>query len=67
MAGIDFNQIPNLAQVFTVALLPLLFLALGLLGLIFALWLKTRLLQTRIDALAADLKMVGEKIRGPIP
>jgi hypothetical protein len=34
MEGVDFKQIPNLGQVFTVALLPLLFVALMLLGLI---------------------------------
>jgi len=61
MNGIDFNQIPNLAQVYTIALLPLLFVALGLLGLILVLWMKIRILQVRISSQEADIKMIYEK------
>jgi hypothetical protein len=61
MEGVDFKQIPNLGQVFTVALLPLLFVALMLLGLIGVLWGKIRLLQRRIVSLEAELKATYEK------
>jgi hypothetical protein len=61
MEGVDFKQIPNLGQVFTVALVPLLFVALVLLGLIGVLWGKIRLLQRRIVSLEADLKTVNER------
>ncbi len=61
MEGVDLKQIPNLGQVFTVALVPLLFVALVLLGLIGVLWGKIRLLQRRIFSLEADLKTVNER------
>jgi hypothetical protein len=61
MEAVDFKQIPNLGQVFTVALVPLLFVAIVLLGLIGVLWGKIRLLQSRIASLQADLKTVYER------
>ena len=64
MEGIDFKQLPNLAQVYTIALLPLMFVALGLLGLIFVLWMKIRHLQIRIASQEADLKLIYERSRG---
>ena len=63
MGGVDWKQIPNLEQVYVVALVPLLFVALALLGLIVVLWFKNRLLQKRIDVLTADLKAVFDKSR----
>ena len=61
MDGIDFKQIPNLAQVYTIALLPLLFVALGLVGLIFVLWMKVRIFQIRLSSLEADIKTIFDK------
>lgn len=58
MIGIDFKQIPNLEQVYVIALVPLLFVAIVSLGLIFALWMQTRLIQRRLDLLQAELKAV---------
>ena len=63
MEGVDFKQIPNLGQVFTVALLPLLFVARMVLGLIGVLWGKIRFLQRRIVSLEAELKTMDEKSR----
>ena len=63
MGGVDWKQLPNLEQVYVVALVPLLFVAVPLLALIFVLWMKTRLLQKRIDVLTADLKAVFDKSR----
>lgn len=45
-------------DVFVVALLPLLFVALGLLGLILVLWIKNRVLWKRIAELEADIKTI---------
>ncbi len=64
MEGIDLKQLPNLGQVFTVALVPLLFVALVLLGLVSALWGKIRRLQTRIASLEADLRTMSERSAG---
>ena len=61
MDGIDFKQIPNLAQVYTIALLPLLFVALGLVGLIFVLWMKVRIFQIRLSSLEADIKTIFDQ------
>lgn len=58
MRGADWKQIPNMEQVFVVALLPLLFVALGLLGLILVLWIKNRFLWGRIALLEADIKTI---------
>ena len=63
MSGVDWKQIPNLEQVYVVALLPLLFVSLGLLGLILVLWLKNRLLWGRIASMEADIKTIHDKSR----
>ena len=57
------QQTPNLEQVFVIALVPLLFLALALLGLIFVLWMKARLLQKRIDALTDDVRTLAGRLQ----
>jgi len=44
-----------------IALVPLLFVALVCLGLIFTLWMKTRLLQKRIEILTWELRTFFEK------
>jgi Tfp pilus assembly protein PilX len=46
-----------------IALVPLLFLALVLLGLIFVLWMKARLLQKRIDALTDDVRTLAGRLQ----
>lgn len=50
------KQIPNLEQVLIVTLLPMLIIAVVLLGLILLLWFKVRLLQKRLAALEGDFK-----------
>ena len=63
MVGTDWKQLPNLEQVFVVALLPLLFVALGLLGLIIVLWWKNIFIRRRIASLEADIKTIHDKSR----
>ena len=57
------QQTPNLEQVFVIALLPLLFVALVLVGLIFVLWMKARLLEKRIDALTDDFRTLADRLQ----
>ena len=63
MGGVDWKQIPNLEQVFVVALVPLLFVALALLGLVLVLWFRISLLRGRIASLEADIKTIHDKSR----
>jgi hypothetical protein len=63
MSGADWKQIPNTGQVFVVALLPLLFVALALLGLILVLWFKTRFLWGRVATLEGDIKTIHNTCR----
>jgi hypothetical protein len=50
------KQIPNLEQVFTITLVPLLFVFLLLGTILSLLWFKVRRLEWRVAALEAELR-----------
>jgi len=50
------KQIPNLEQVLTVTLLPMLIITIVLLGFILMLWFKVRILQSRVATLEGEFK-----------
>jgi predicted Holliday junction resolvase-like endonuclease len=56
--AVDLKQIPNLEQVLTLTLVPLLFVTIFLVIVIFLLWFKVKMLQQRVASLEADLRLL---------
>ncbi|MFO0897415.1 MAG: hypothetical protein U0836_08315 [Pirellulales bacterium] len=63
MQPVDLKQVPNLEQVFTIALVPLLLAFVALSVLLGLLWGKLLVLQRRIATIEQDLKAMCDLLR----
>jgi hypothetical protein len=63
MQPVDLKQVPNLEQVFTISLVPLLLAFIALSVLLGLLWGKTLFLQRRIATIEQDLKAMRDLLR----